>query len=380
MRKSECKREEFRSFTDKEIVPYADEFDKLERTPDSLIQKFGALGYLNSGINYEKTKPETDIITYGILCEETGRASASLLSLLTVHGMVSQAVLKWGNSMQKECWLERLTSGKVIGAFGLSEPSIGSDAKNINTTAIFSNNCYILSGTKKWISFGQVADLFLILAQLDGSPTAFLLERNTPGFSIIPIRGMLGFKSAMLAELHFDKCTIPEENIIGRPGFGFSHVVATALDFGRYSIAWGAVGVANASLEASIKYTSERKQFGCYLKKHQLIQQMIADMVTNITAARLLCYNAGLLKNSGDPESIMETSKAKYFASKTAARAAANAVQIHGAIGCCDQYPVQRYFRDAKIMEIIEGSNQIQQILISRYAYSTLNQKVMIEN
>jgi hypothetical protein len=173
----------------------------------------------------------------------------------------------------------------------------------------------------------------------------------------------------MLAELHLDDCRIPQENLVCRQGFGFSHVASSALDYGRYSVAWGCVGIAQACLEACIQYTSQRKQFGVYLREHQLIRQMIADMVANVKAARLLCYQAGYLKDISDPKSIMETSIAKYFASTIATKVASDAVQIHGGNGCSSEYPVQRYFRDAKIMEIIEGSTQIQQITIAEYGY-----------
>ncbi len=359
----------FKSFVDKEILPYADQYDREERTPPELIRKIAEQGYLGATIPKENSGSGMDMITYGLLCEEIGRGSASLLSLLTVQCMISQVILKWGSSAHKEYWLPKLAKGEIIGAFALTEPQIGSDAKSVKTIAVLSNDSYLLNGEKKWISFGQVAELFLIFAQCEGKPSAFLVEKNSPGFSVKPINGLLGFRSAMLAELQMKACQIPEKNLIGRVGFGFSHVANSALDYGRYTIAWGCVGLGRACLEACISYTSERKQFSVYLKEHQLIQEMIADMITNVKAARLLCLNAGYLKDSGDPGLIMETSVAKYFASKMAAKAANNAVQIHGANGCSSDYPVQRYMRDAKIMEIIEGSSQIQQMIIARYAY-----------
>lgn len=354
---------EFRAFFDNELSLFADEYDKLEQIPEILFNKIADKGLYRFFTG-------TDMITCGVLCEEIGRASASLLSILTVHGMLSQAILKWGSSSQRKFWLKKLSTGEIKGAFGLSEPAIGSDAKNIQTQAVFLDNSFVLSGTKKWISFGQRADLFLIIAQLNNMPTAFLLEKDTPGLFIKPIKNMLGFRAAMLAELQLDQCRIPEQNIVGKPGFGMSHIANTSLDFGRYSIACGSVGIAQACLETSLQYSSERQQFGTILKNHQLVKKMIADMATNVKAARLLCYYAGELKKKGDPESIMATAMAKYFSSRIALKAATDAVQIHGANGCSDEYPVQRYYRDAKISEIIEGSNQIQQILISRYAYT----------
>lgn len=180
---------------------------------------------------------------------------------------------------------------------------------------------------------------------------------------------MLGVRGSMLAELHLDDCRISQENLVCRQGFGFSHVASSALDYGRYSVAWGCVGIAQACLEACLQYTSQRKQFELYLKEHPLIRQMITEMIVNVKAARLLCYQAGCLKDVGDPKSIMETSIAKYFASTMATKVANNAVQIHGANGCSSEYSVQRYLRDAKIMEIIEGSTQMQQLTIAEYGY-----------
>jgi alkylation response protein AidB-like acyl-CoA dehydrogenase len=324
-------------------------------------------GFLSSMMQSQSGNEERDMICYGLLCEEISRGSGSLLSLLTVHGMVSRAISRWGTRSQKETWLPKLAHGRSFGAFGLSEPMIGSDAKNVRTQAIASNNSYILNGKKKWISGGLIADVYIIIAQCEGKPTAFIVERNTPGFSVSPIKDMLGFRSAMLAELIMDNCVVPKNNLIGKVGTGFSHIAATALDHGRYSIAWGSIGIAQACLDACIEYTNKRMQFNVYLKEHQLIQKMISDMVVKIKAGRLLCCHAGYLQNTSDPSLIMETSIAKYFTSKIAMESATDAVQIHGANGCSGEYSVQRYFRDAKIMEIIEGSNQIQQMIISRY-------------
>ncbi|MDM8548452.1 acyl-CoA dehydrogenase family protein [Desulfobacterales bacterium HSG2] len=361
--------EAFRAFADEKISPEADQYDRDERIPAETLKRLAEKGYSGATIPKENGGSGMDMITYGLLCEEIGRGSASLLSLITIQTMVSQAILKWGDDSQKAQWLPKMGKGEILCSFALTEPEIGSDAKNVGTSAVLSDGTYLLNGRKKWISGGQIADLFLIIAQCDGAPAAFLVERDTPGFFTEPIGDMMGFRSAMLAEIRMEDCRIPEENLLGRIGFGFSHVAGTSLDFGRYSVAWGCVGLARACLEASLDYTEKRKQFGVYLKEHQLIQGMIADMITNLKAARMLCIHAGHLKDSGDPSVIMETSVAKYFASRIAVKAAMDAVQIHGANGCSSQYPVQRYMRDAKVMEIIEGSNQIQQTLIAKYGY-----------
>jgi len=359
----------FKSFIDKEIFPYADEFDNNQLIPKETIQKLAEQGWFGATIPSIYGGLEMDTISLGLLCEEIGRASASLLSIITVHYMLCQAISTWGNDYQKNHWLPKLAKGEILGAFALTEPEIGSDAKNIGTSSRLSDGYYFLNGKKKWISCGQIADLFLIIAQNEGNPCAYLVEKDSPGFHIEPINDMLGFRAAMLAELHMDECKVQEQSIVGKTGFGFSHVAGVALDSGRYTIAWGCVGLARASLEASTSYVTQRKQFGVYLKDHQLIQKKIADMITNLEAARMLCYNAGYLKSIRDPQMIMATSIAKYFASKMAAKTSADAVQIHGANGCSSLYPVQRYMRDGKIMEIIEGSNQMQQTMIARYGY-----------
>jgi glutaryl-CoA dehydrogenase (non-decarboxylating) len=360
---------EFRAFVDREIIPYADRCDREEKTPPELIKKLAQKGYLGAVLPKDIGGRGMDAIAYGILNEEIGRGCSSLRSLLTVHNMVTHAIFKWGSKPQKEYWLPKLASGEKIAAFALSEPNVGSDAKSVETTATISGNSYTLNGQKKWITYGQIADVFLVFAQCEEKPSAFLVEKESLGLSIVPIFGMLGVKASMLAELHFNNCFIPQENLVCRQGFGFSHVAASALDYGRYSVAWGCVGIAQACLEACIQYTSKRKQFDAYLKEHQLIRQMISDAIANIKAARLLCYQAGYLKDIGDPQSIVETSIAKYFASTMATKIANDAVQIHGGNGCSSEYSVQRYWRDSKIMEIIEGSTQIQQITIAESGY-----------
>jgi glutaryl-CoA dehydrogenase (non-decarboxylating) len=362
-------RESFRAFVDTQIVPQADLMDQQEQTPRDLIDDMARRGYLGAVVPKEFGGAGRDAITCGVLYEEIGRGCSSLRSLLTVHHMVATAILKWGSKIQKEYLLPRLATGATIAAFALTEPEAGSDAASVQTTATLEGDSYLLNGTKKWITYGQIADLFLVFARCHDKPTAFLVERTRPGFSVQAIKGTLGTRASMLAELRLKDCRIPKDNLVCRVGLGVSHVAATALDLGRYSVACGSVGIAQACLEASLDYTSKRWQFGSYLKDHQLIQQMITGMVTNTKAARLLCYHAGYLRDSRDPRAIMETSIAKYFASTTATRVANDAVQVHGANGCSNDYPVQRYARDARIMEIIEGSTQIQQINIARDAY-----------
>lgn len=359
----------FRHFSRAVIAPNANRYDAEEATPGNLIRRIAEEGYLGSIIPEQWCGMGLDMLTYGLLIEEIGWACSSIRSLLTVHDMVAMAILKCGSQTQQETWLPKLARGEVLGGFAISEPNVGSDVKSVETIATRVNGGFRLNGEKKWITYGQIADVFLILGQLEGRPTSFLVERERQGFSSSPIHGMLGEKASMLASIRLDNCEIPGENLLGRVGRGMLPAILVALGLGRYSVAWGSVGLAQACVDACIQYTSVRKQSGVLLRQHQLIQAMMADMITNTKAARLLCAQAGYLKQRGDRREVLETFVAKYFASRAAMRAAMDAVQIHGAAGCSTEHSVQRYFRDAKIMEIIEGTNQIQQITIAGYGY-----------
>jgi len=365
-------RASFRAFVEEKIIPYADAFDREERTPVTLIQEVAREGYLGAIIPERWHGKHMDMITFGLLNEEVGRGCSSVRSLITVHSMVAYALLRWGDPQQQQEWLPRLATGEMLAAFCLSEPLAGSDAGSIETVAELHGDEYVLNGHKKWTTYGQIADLFLVFAQYNGRVSAFLVPRDTPGLAIEPLHGMLGTRASMLAEVHLHECRIARNSLIGGRGFGLASVATSALDIGRYSVAWGCVGLAQRCMELSLLYANERKQFGVYLREHQLIQQMLSDMITYVKAARLLCLQAGYSKMIGAPETIMETWIAKYFASTTATRVADSTVQIQGAHGCSSASSVQRYQRDARIMEIIEGSTQIQQITIAQYGNLSL--------
>lgn len=365
-------KEEFYEFVEQEIKPYAAQNDRDECISDKMIEAVKKKGYLGSMIPKEYGGLGLDNITIGILNEEVGRGCSSVRSLLTVHGMVALAILRWGTEEQRNTLLPKMVTGEIIGAFGLTEPNVGSDAKSIESVAVLDGDEYVINGKKRWITMGQIADIFLIIARLEDKPTAFLVRRDSPGFSAAPIKGLLGARASMIAELTFEDCRIPKENIIGRAGTGLSHVALSSLDYGRYTVATGCVGLAQACLEESVKYTRKRKQFGHPLRENQLIQKMITEMVVNIKAARLLCYNAGYLREIGDPSSIMETWNAKYFASIIVNKVASDAVQIHGANGCHNDYPIERFFRDARVNEVIEGTSQMHEILIATNAFRTI--------
>lgn len=370
----------FRRFAKEEIAPHADQIDREEFIPPDIFTKLAERGYLGSIIPTEWGGNGLDMITYGLLHEELGQACSNVRTILTVHDMFSIAVLRWGKAAQREKWLPQLARGEIVAAFAITEPNVGSDPKRVEATAVkTSSGSFVLNGQKKWTTFGQIASVFLVLVQYEGKPTTFIVERDNPGLTISPTYGMLGLRGCMLAELSFVDCEIPAENLLGGIGFGLLSAVSTALSLGRYTVAWGSVAIAQACLNSSMSYASTRRQGGALLKDHQLIRQMLTNMVTNVKAARLLCFQAGYFKDVGDPREVGEAFTVKYFASRIAVKAALDAVQIHGANGCCREYPVERYLRDAKLMEIIEGSTQIQQITIASIGHQEYTRQCLEE-
>lgn len=359
----------FIAFVDEAIVPHADQWDQSEQLPAAVIAQLASRGYLGASVPESYGGQAYDMITYGLLNEELGRGCSAVRSLITVQNMVAETILKWGKPDQKQRWLPRLAAGEQLAALALSEPNVGSDAANVETTITPDGSDYVVNGCKRWITFAQLADLLLVFGQCGGKVSAVLVERDRPGVTIEPITGLLGVRASMVAAIHLQDCRVPAENLLGGVGRGFFPVAISALDHGRYTIAWGCVGIARACLAAALQHTATRRQFGVYLKEHQLVQQMITEMTVNLKAARLLCQRAGQLRQRNHPDAITETMTAKYFASIAANKAAADALQLLGAIGYSAASPVQRYLRDAKLMEIIEGTTQLHQIKIAQAAY-----------
>ena len=358
-------RRRFRAFVDEHIRPYAAQWDRDEAVSPKVIEQLRIRGYL--GVPLRRFEGgDMDPITYGLLTEEIARGCSSVRSLLTVHDMVSLGMCRWGNSELKAEFADPVANGEMICALALSEPEAGSDAASVRTEAQVENGEFVLQGMKKWTTFGQIADLFLVLARCEDKLAAFVVPAKTPGVSRKAMKGISGTRASLLAEIELKNCRIPKHYLVGKLGFGLSHVISTVLDHGRYSVAWGSVGIAQASLDACLNYTSQRRQFGCELREHQLVQRILTEMIVQTRAAWLLCYRAGYLRSIVDPGAYAETLIAKYFASRTAVHVANDAVQLHGANGISDEYPVGRYLRDAKVMEIIEGSSEIQQISIAR--------------
>jgi alkylation response protein AidB-like acyl-CoA dehydrogenase len=308
---------------------------------------------------------------FGVLHEEIGRGCSSLRSLLTVHSMVLYALDRWGTPTLRERWLEPMISGRVRGGFCLTEPDAGSDIAALRTTARRTGAGYQIDGRKQWTTGGQRAGVLLTFARTERGISVFLVDGSAPGVRRQPVEGMLGTKASMLAHIQFDGCQVGADALIGVDGAGLG-LAAGLLDIGRYSVACGSVGIIQACLEASVRHAAARTQGGGQLRQHQLIQQLITKMAVDAQAARLLCAHAGSLKDAGDPATLAATCQAKYFASTAAMRAASDAVQIQGAAGCAPGADVARYFRDAKVMEIIEGSTQILELLIANDACQRL--------
>ena len=311
-----------------------------------------------------------DYRTYGLIVEEIGRGDSSARTVVSVQtSLVCSSIERWGSEEQKRRWLPRLCSGEALGCFGLTEPDTGSDAANLSTRATRSDGGWRISGQKQWISLGNYAELALIFAQTDPAQAhrglaAFLVPTGSPGFSSQEIHGKLGLHASDTAELSLDGVEVPEDALLGEVGDGFT-VAMSALDSGRFSVAAGCVGICQGCVEASVAYSRERVQFGKPIAAFQLVQAMIADMVVDTHAARALVWQAGWLKDVGRPNTL-ETSVAKLHATKAAVRTANTAIQVHGGSGYVDDYPVERYLRDARVTTLYEGTSEIQKLIIGR--------------
>jgi glutaryl-CoA dehydrogenase (non-decarboxylating) len=355
---------EARAFADEHLLPGAARFDEEQRLPPGLIRALGECGYLGALVPGTWGGADRDMLSFAILNEELGRGCSSTRGLVTVHSMVTYALTRWGSEGQKAAWLPRLASGARIGAFALSEPGAGSDATSVELRLTRTSTGLAAKGVKQWISFGQIADVFLVFGTCDGQSVAFLANRAQAGIRVEPILGLLGARASMLASVEFDDYRVKESDVIGRLGFGFAAVALSSLNIGRLSVAAGAVGMAQRCAELSQAYANQRIQFGKKLNQHELIQRMLANITTNLSASRLLCYEAARCLDAGGREAIQDLMKAKYFCTRAASAAARDAVQIHGAVGCTEKAGVARLYRDAKVMELIEGSNEILQSLL----------------
>jgi butyryl-CoA dehydrogenase len=360
-------RETARDFTDREIVPRARHNDRNEHFDTELVKKIADMGFLGAIVPEQYGGRDVDYRTYALIVEEIGRGCSAMRTVVSVvTSLVCSSIARWGTEEQKQAWLPRLCSGEALGCFGLTEPDTGSDASNLKTRARQVNGTWRISGGKMWISLGNYSKLALIFAQTDPEKkhhgiACFLVPTDQPGFRTQEIHHKLGLRGSDTAELSLDDV---EGDLMGEVGDGFK-IAMSALDSGRYSVAAGCVGICQGSVNASVEYSKERTQFERPIASFQLVQEMIADMVVETDAARALVWRAGWLKDLGKPNTT-ETSIAKLYATEAAVKCANAAIQVHGGSGYVDDYPVERYLRDARVTTLYEGTSQIQKLIIGR--------------
>lgn len=362
----------FRNLSKDIIEPYARSNDENQQLSKELINTLSKKGLLGAIVDKKYGGLGYSMVEVGQLVEEVGRVCSATRNLFTVHGMLQLAIQRFGSKQQKEYWLPKTVTDECIGAFALTEPEIGSDAKNIKMDAKKIEGGYLLNGHKKWITMGNIAHLFLVFAKVEGKATAFLVERESKGLEIEPIKNMLGVRGSEVALLTFKDCFVSEDNILGKIGNGFNLVALSALNYGRYTVACGSLGLAEGCLDEALKYASTREQFGDKLKSNQLIQKKLTEMIVETKAARCLCYEAGKLYDDLDPEAVMSIWMAKYKATKVLTSCASETVQIFGANGLCNDYNIERFYRDARVNEIIEGTTEMHEILIANYVLNRL--------
>ena len=365
-------REAAREFAEREILPNIRDNDREGRFDRELARKLGQIGFLGAPVAEEYGGRDLDYVSYGLIAEEIGRADSSARTVVSVcTSLVAGPIERWGTEEQKKKWLPRLCSGEGLGCFGLTEPDTGSDAANLRTRAKRTESGWSISGQKMWISLGNVSDFALIFAQTDPSLkhrglAAFIVPTASEGFTAQEIHGKLGLRSSDTAEISLDEVEVGEDAMLGEVGDGFK-VAMSALENGRYSVAAGCVGICEGCVQSSVEYAKERKQFGVPLARFQLVQEMIAEMILKRDASRMLVLRAGLLKDERKPNAT-ETSVAKLYTTEAAVECANLAIQVHGGSGYVDDYPVERYLRDARVTTLYEGTSQIQKLIIGRAA------------
>jgi alkylation response protein AidB-like acyl-CoA dehydrogenase len=362
-------RETARTFCDREIVPHAREWDRTERMDLGIVAKLADVGFLGCALPEEYGGMGLDTISYCLVMEELGRADSSVRGIVSVNnGLTGKTIAKWGTSEQKAEWLPRMCSGEALGCYGLTEPGSGSDPASLVTRAERDGDSWVINGSKIFITLGSWAGVCLVFARTGGEGargiTCFLVPTSSEGFSAAKIDGKLGLRAQDTAELFLDGVRVPDGARLGDEGAGFK-VAMSALDSGRISLAAGSVGIAQGCVDACLAYAAERKQFGRSIATFQLVQELIADTAVETEAARMLAWRAAFLADAGEAYTLA-ASQAKYYASEVAVRAANAAVQVHGGYGYIDEFPVQKYLRDARVSTLYEGTSQIQKLLIGR--------------
>ncbi|AEN09068.1 MULTISPECIES: acyl-CoA dehydrogenase family protein [unclassified Streptomyces] len=366
----EAVRELAEDFVAREITPHVVAWDRAESVDRSIVRKLGALGFLGLTIPEEYGGSGGDHLAYCLVTEELGRGDSSVRGIVSVSlGLVAKTVASWGSEEQKRQWLPRLTSGEALGCFGLTEPGTGSDAGSLATKAVRDGDDYVINGSKMFITNGTWADVVLLFARTGDTPghrgvSAFLVPADAPGLTRRTVHGKLGLRGQATAELVLEDVRVPATALMGPEGKGFS-IAMSALAKGRMSVAAGCVGIAQAALDAAVRYAGEREQFGKSIASYQLVQELISDISVDVDAARMLTWRVADLVDRGQ-DFATAASTAKLFASEAAVRAANNALQVFGGYGYIDEYPVGKLVRDARVMTLYEGTSQIQKLIIGR--------------
>ncbi|MCA9799884.1 MAG: acyl-CoA dehydrogenase family protein [Cyanobacteria bacterium HKST-UBA06] len=361
-----------KEFADREIAPQVEEFDRKATFNHDLCKKIGQQGFFGAILPEKYGGQAIDYVAYALMTEEIARVCSSTRTLFSVQiSLVEMPILKYGTEAQKEQYLPKLATGELIGCFGLTEPNAGSDAGNQQTTAVADGDHYILNGQKTWISNGSIADVAIIIAQTDKSKghkgmVAFLVDTNTDGFSARPIAPKLGLWSSDTSELFLENVKVHKDQMLGEMGDGFK-VAMYCLDQGRFSVACGGVGVMQGCLDIATNYAMERQAFDQKIGEFQQIQHMVADISCDTEAGRFLTFRAAHLKNKG-VRNTRETCMAKLFCTEAAQKAAYNALQIFGGYGFSEEYPAARYYRDARVLTLYEGTSQIQRLILGQDA------------
>jgi butyryl-CoA dehydrogenase len=368
--KNKAVRRAVRTFCEKELRPIAKALDQEASFPWEVVEKMGKLGYFGIQATKELSGVELDSVSSTIVVEEISRVSAAMGLCVSVHNSVGvYPLVVFGSEEQKQRWVPPLARGEKIGAFCLTEPNVGSDASGIEATAVRDGDYYVVNANKVFITNGGVADICLVFVNTDPEGgrkgiSVIVAERGTPGMVVGDLEDLCGVRANPVSSIRLYDCRIPASNLLGKEGIGLK-IGLTALDTGRMGIAAQAVGIAQAALEESIKYAKQRHQFGVPIAKHQAIATMLADMATEVAAARLMVYRAALLKEQNKPFSEA-SAMAKLYASEASSRVTDKAVQIHGGYGYSKAYPVERYYRDARATRLYEGTSEVARLVIAR--------------
>lgn len=351
----------------KAVGQQAAEWDHRGAVPADVIRTMAGSGFLAADLPVEYGGSGRTPGWLGELCARLGGVCSALRGLVTVQGMVAAAVLRWGTPDQRSRWLPPLARGDLLAGFAATESGAGSELSAVTTSLAQETGGVRVRGHKVWVSFGQLADVFLVLATAHGRPVTVLIESDRPGIVVEPVRGQLGMRAAQLANVRFD-VLVPADNVLAPPGFGLSHVVGTALDHGRFTVAWGCVGMAEACLEHAVGHVAKRTQGAVRLSDHQAVRAVLGRCLAQTAAARQVCAHAADLRARAEPDALAETVLAKYVAARAASAVTESAVQLHGAAGCAEDSPVGRFFRDARVMRIIEGSDEVAEQHLGQYA------------